>query len=875
MSSNAIGLIETKGYVAALAAADAMVKAANVVIVSREQVGDGLVAVTVVGDVGAVKAATEAGAETAAPVGELVSRPRHPAPARRARQALHGSRDAPSSQPGRDPVRPSTPAAARQLRVHLLLQDLQPQFAAWLGHADAGPRLPAVRGAARAVRRGGAGAGDPPDRRPRAAGGPGGRAGDPLRRAAVRRARGARGPARRRRGGGPGDPRRASAREPRTSCAPDVLYSRRHRRHERPHAVIVNRTREASMLLPGQSLLVHEVTPALFAARRRERGRAGRPGRHARRRVDDRRRRPALPRRHARTSRVRARDALGDRRRRSAAVSAGPAAHRAGRDAGELMTTDPDGDPARAARPRDRAARALRDRARTPTLTLLNISENATYAVDDPATGERSVLRVHRPGYHSRAAIESELAWIARPARATTSSARPRCCPPATARPWRPAGTRTASERHVGPVRLGATAPSRPGSGSSTTSASSARSRPGCTCTPAAWARPAGVHPVPLGLRDVDRRRAGTGAAGRTGWPSARPSSRCSAGSTARCATGSPPSATGRTGSASSTPTCGWRTCSSTRTTCRPAVTVIDFDDCGFGWFMYDLGSSLSFIEHDPQVPELIDAWVARLPRRWRRCRAAEEAELPTFVLLRRLLLVAWIGSHSDTDLAQEMGEEFTAVSLRPRRGVPVRPPRLPVTPSLHPAQEGTAHVQLRRGPLGRRHRRHEGHRQGHRPGLRPGRRERRRRRAGRGDRARRAPTSSPRSGGGTVSYVLGRRRHPRRQPGGRGRRGEPARRDRRPLRERRDLPRRQARRHDRGGHGLGLRHERQGHDARRPGLPAVPHGVRAAAGSSSPPRSPGRSPASPGGRTTGRARPPSSASCGRRRSSSHRAGSP
>ena len=73
MPNNAIGLIETKGYVAALAAADAMVKAANVTIVSREQVGDGLVAVTVVGDVGAVKAATEAGAETAGQVGDLVS----------------------------------------------------------------------------------------------------------------------------------------------------------------------------------------------------------------------------------------------------------------------------------------------------------------------------------------------------------------------------------------------------------------------------------------------------------------------------------------------------------------------------------------------------------------------------------------------------------------------------------------------------------------------------------------------------------------------------------------------------------------------------------------------------------------------------------
>jgi microcompartment protein CcmL/EutN len=73
MASSAIGMIETKGYVAALAATDAMVKAANVTIVSRDEVGDGLVAVTIIGDVGAVKAATEAGSETASSVGELVS----------------------------------------------------------------------------------------------------------------------------------------------------------------------------------------------------------------------------------------------------------------------------------------------------------------------------------------------------------------------------------------------------------------------------------------------------------------------------------------------------------------------------------------------------------------------------------------------------------------------------------------------------------------------------------------------------------------------------------------------------------------------------------------------------------------------------------
>jgi len=71
--SNAIGFVETKGYVAAFAAADAMVKAANVTIIGREQVGAGLVSVLVQGDVGAVKAATEAGAEAANAVGEVIS----------------------------------------------------------------------------------------------------------------------------------------------------------------------------------------------------------------------------------------------------------------------------------------------------------------------------------------------------------------------------------------------------------------------------------------------------------------------------------------------------------------------------------------------------------------------------------------------------------------------------------------------------------------------------------------------------------------------------------------------------------------------------------------------------------------------------------
>jgi ethanolamine utilization protein EutM len=73
MNIEALGMIETKGFVGAVEAADAMVKAANVVLVGREYIGAGYVTVFVRGDVGAVKAATDAGAAAARRVGELVS----------------------------------------------------------------------------------------------------------------------------------------------------------------------------------------------------------------------------------------------------------------------------------------------------------------------------------------------------------------------------------------------------------------------------------------------------------------------------------------------------------------------------------------------------------------------------------------------------------------------------------------------------------------------------------------------------------------------------------------------------------------------------------------------------------------------------------
>ena len=69
----ALGMIETRGLVASIEAADAMVKAANVHLIGKEHVGGGLVSVMVRGDVGAVKSATDAGAAAASRVGELIS----------------------------------------------------------------------------------------------------------------------------------------------------------------------------------------------------------------------------------------------------------------------------------------------------------------------------------------------------------------------------------------------------------------------------------------------------------------------------------------------------------------------------------------------------------------------------------------------------------------------------------------------------------------------------------------------------------------------------------------------------------------------------------------------------------------------------------
>ncbi|MDF9717819.1 phosphotransferase [Nocardioides sp. ChNu-99] len=89
-------------------------------------------------------------------------------------------------------------------------------------------------------------------------------------------------------------------------------------------------------------------------------------------------------------------------------------------------------------------------------------------------------------------------------------------------------------------------------------------------------------------------------------------------------------------------------------------ITVIDFDDCGFGWFLYDLATVTSWLEHEESTPATVAEWVAGYTT-VRPLTDADHAMVPTFVLLRRLMLSAWLGTHPDSPPAQQLGTSYAA----------------------------------------------------------------------------------------------------------------------------------------------------------------------------------------------------------------------
>ncbi|HVJ41977.1 MAG TPA: phosphotransferase [Dongiaceae bacterium] len=285
--------------------------------------------------------------------------------------------------------------------------------------------------------------------------------------------------------------------------------------------------------------------------------------------------------------------------------------------------------------------------------TLINHSENATYRIDDPARDGPAILRVHRRGYHSEQAIRSELQWLEALGRhdgivtAQAIPARDGSLIQAVASDELPeprhavmftflSGQEPSEDDLLGPFeRLG------------TVSAhmhDQARHWP----LPAGFTRQVWDHDGALGRRAIwGRWQAGLGMTQAAERLFARLSD------TIRQRLEKFGRAQDRFGLVHADIRLA-------NLLVEGDVTkVIDFDDCGFGWFLYDIGTALSFIEHRSDVPELVDAWL-RGYRRVATLSAEEEAEIPTFIMLRRLLLVAWIGSHHETDLARSLGAAYT-----------------------------------------------------------------------------------------------------------------------------------------------------------------------------------------------------------------------
>ncbi|MEV0753595.1 phosphotransferase [Streptosporangium sp. NPDC050280] len=284
-------------------------------------------------------------------------------------------------------------------------------------------------------------------------------------------------------------------------------------------------------------------------------------------------------------------------------------------------------------------------------VTLVNVSENATYRVDDPVSGTRSILRVHRLGYHSTPAILSELSWL-EALREQAGIRTPRVIPA-------PDGSRVLTVPGPEPRDcvmfefLPGTEPPQddPLPGFERLGALTARMHRHAR----GWSPPEGF------TRFHWDYEAALGAESRWGrWQDG-----LGMDTEARAVLGRLDKelrerlhrfgrAPGRYGLIHA----DLRAANLLVEGENPPG-VIDFDDCGFGWYLYDLAAAVSFVEHRPEVPELIDAWV-RGYRTVLDLPAEDEAEIWTFVMFRRLLLVAWIGTHTGADIAAELGAGYT-----------------------------------------------------------------------------------------------------------------------------------------------------------------------------------------------------------------------
>jgi len=91
-------------------------------------------------------------------------------------------------------------------------------------------------------------------------------------------------------------------------------------------------------------------------------------------------------------------------------------------------------------------------------------------------------------------------------------------------------------------------------------------------------------------------------------------------------------------------------------------IWAIDFDDCGFSWFLWDLCSTTTFIEHLPEIDDVVRAWLAGY-KSVRSIGDADLAVVPDLVMLRRLHIFAWLGSHPDSDLAHSLKDSYCSAT--------------------------------------------------------------------------------------------------------------------------------------------------------------------------------------------------------------------
>jgi len=96
----------------------------------------------------------------------------------------------------------------------------------------------------------------------------------------------------------------------------------------------------------------------------------------------------------------------------------------------------------------------------------------------------------------------------------------------------------------------------------------------------------------------------------------------------------------------------------------QESTRLIDFDDCGLGWFMYDFASAVSFIEDSPMVPCFKSSWIKGY-KSVRELTVEDEKEIDTFIMLRRMALLAWIGSHIEAPEPQQLSAGFAETTAK------------------------------------------------------------------------------------------------------------------------------------------------------------------------------------------------------------------